>query len=92
MITTEEGLTFRRDGTGWACIEIPPLRMHRGGRYSVFGQRERFPTAAVAMEAYRRPTREVAPSAPRSVLPRRPSILLHFPPRRRRVTCSPIGP
>ena len=65
MISTEEGLTFRRSGDDWECVTIPALRMHRGGSYSVQGDSTRHSTARQAIAAYRTTKEAECPAAER---------------------------
>lgn len=37
MISTEDGLTFARDGAGWRCLQVPGLWMLPGGVYAIRG-------------------------------------------------------
>lgn len=37
MISTEDGLTFAKDGTAWRCLQVPGLWMLPGSAYAVRG-------------------------------------------------------
>jgi len=51
MIATEEGLSFRRDGSVWRCSEYPKLVMYPGGVFSLIGGIATYATAREALAA-----------------------------------------
>lgn len=51
MIATEEGLSFRRDGSLWRCYEYPKLVMYPGGVFSLVGGIATYATAREALVA-----------------------------------------
>lgn len=51
MIATEEGLSFKRDGSVWRCYEYPKLVMYPGGVFSLVGGTETYVNAREALAA-----------------------------------------
>jgi hypothetical protein len=51
VITTEQGLTFARDGDSWRCTQHPELRMYDDGSFGVVGDPRRYSNARPALAA-----------------------------------------
>lgn len=81
MIVTELGLTFRRTGDAWQCVEHPTLWMLRSGGYQIVGISATFPDLATAVRAL---TTDAADSPEQSWDTDSPSTYVKRRPKQRR--------